>query len=172
MNVVYVDKNDKEIGTGSISDALERGIIVRIARVFLFNSNGELLIQKRSDTHKSFPGRWDQTAAGHVDADETYLNAATRELEEEMGIRGALLKEAAKFYTEERDKRKTIRRFNMLFTGVYDGEVRIDTHEVSDFRWVMLSELKKEMKESPQRFAEGFIKTVSVYEKAQEIGNT
>lgn len=164
MNVVYVDEDDNEIGSGSIDDALNKGIIMRIARVFLANSKGELLIQKRSDTHKSLPGRWDQTAAGHVDESESYLEAASRELSEGMGIKEVELHEVAKYYSEEKDETRTKKRFNMLFTGTYDGEVKVDRHEVSDFRWVDPHQLETEMKESPSDFTEGFIEAFGIYQ--------
>lgn len=163
MNVVYVDKEDKVIGSGSIDNALDKGIIMRIARVFLQNGKGELLIQKRSDTHKSLPGRWDQTAAGHVDEGEDYLEAAKRELAEEMGIKGVELQKAVKYYSEEKDEARTKKRFNVIFTGVYEGEVQIDNHEVSDFRWVQPDRLKSEMLQSPSNFTDGCIQAFRIY---------
>lgn len=163
MNVVYVNKNDKAIGSGSIDYALDKGIIMRISRVFLANSNGKLLLQKRSDTHKSLPGRLDQTAAGHVDEGEGYLEAAARELLEEMGIKDVELQKTAKYYTEEKDEARTKKRFNVIFTGTYDGEVKIDQHEVSDFRWVEPDQLLAEVKQSPNNFTEGFIEAFKIY---------
>lgn len=164
MNVVYVDKNDNVIGAGSISEAIEGGIRVRIARVFLTNNKGELLIQKRSQTI-SLPGKWDQTAAGHVDEGEDYAEAATRELQEEMGVRDVKLHEVAKYYAEEGDEIKTKKRFNKIFTGVYDGEVKIDNDEVSDYQWIDLATLEERMKNIPDDFTQGFIEAFEIYKK-------
>lgn len=163
MDVVYVDENDEIIGHGSISNAVENGIRVRISRVFLKNSKGQLLIQKRADTMNSLPGRWDQTAAGHADEGEGYAEAASRELLEEMGISEVKLQEVAKFYTEESDEAKTKKRFNKIFTGVYDGEVRIDNDEVSDYQWLKPEELESQMNDSPGNFTEGFIEAFRIY---------
>jgi isopentenyldiphosphate isomerase len=165
MNVVYVDEKDQEIGSGSIADAIENGIRVRIARVFLTNSEGELLIQKRADSMNSLPGKWDQTAAGHVDEGEVYTEAAARELLEEMGISGVGLHETATFYTEETDESKTKKRFNKIFVGTYNGEVAIDNDEVSGYKWIDPEELEKQMSESPQNFTDGFIEAFKVYNK-------
>jgi len=137
MNVAYVDANDHVIGAGSIANAVDNGIAVRISRVFLQNSKGELLLQKRADTMSSLPGRWDQTAGGHVDEGEDYKTTALRELAEEMGIEGVELNEVVIFYSEEKDEKKVKKRFNKIFTGVYDGEVEIDNDEV-DFQWMSL----------------------------------
>ena len=46
----------------------------------------ELLLQKRSRTKESFPGCYDTSCAGHLSAGDTFLEAALRELEEELGI--------------------------------------------------------------------------------------
>ena len=76
VNITFVDEQDNVIGAGSKQEAWTKGIYHRVSRIFLFNSKGELLIQKRSDNCVSLPGRWDQSAAGHVDEGETYLEAA------------------------------------------------------------------------------------------------
>lgn len=164
MNVVYVDEKDTVIGAGSISNAIENGIRVRISRVFLKNSEGALLIQKRSSAI-SLPGKWDQTAAGHVDEGEDYADAASRELQEEMGISEVELREVVKYYAEESDEIKTKRRFNEIFTGIYDGEVRIDNNEVSDYQWIRPEELEKQMHDSPDDFTAGFVEAFEIYKK-------
>ncbi|MHB1864722.1 MAG: NUDIX hydrolase [Candidatus Saccharimonadales bacterium] len=165
MNVVYVDKDDRVIGSGSITDALNKGIRVRISRVFLENKSSELLIQKRSATHLSLPGKWDQTAAGHVDAGEDYEKAAYRELKEEMGIDGVTLVRVKSYYSEESDETQLKKRFNTLFAGDYDGPVNIDHHEVSAFRWVTIEELDQEMTNHPSIFTEGAINAFREYIK-------
>lgn len=162
MNVVYVNSNDKVIGGGSMRNAVASGIIVRIARVFLKNKNGELLLQKRS--HRiSLPNKWDQTAAGYVEVDEEYEAAAIRELFEEMGIKETKLRELATYYSEENDEQKVKKRFNKIFIGSYDGVVAIDNDEVSDYKWVSLEELGTQMSSDPKSFTQGFIEAFRVY---------
>ena len=159
MDIVYVDKDDNEVGSGSISNAYDNGITVRIARVFITNNKGELLIQKRSDIHHSLPGRWDQSAAGHVDNGETYEAAAYRELKEEMGIDDVKLHAVKKVYTEETDEKMfTKKRFNTIFAGTFNGKLKIDNKEVSDYQWVLPDDLTKRMADQPNDFTEGFIK--------------
>lgn len=162
-NITFVDANDTVIGYGSRVEALEKGIAHRIARVFLFNSKGELLIQKRSANHSSLPNRWDQSAAGHVDEGETYEQAAYRELKEEVGVAGVLLTKVTKYYTEETDETQVKKRFQELWVGHYDGAIQIDTHEVSDSRWIQPVDLRKWMQEKPDDFTQGFIKCFEWY---------
>ena len=162
-NITFVDANDNVIGYGARTEAIEKGIAHRIARVFLFNSKGELLIQKRSAKHASLPNRWDQSAAGHVDEGETYEQAAYRELKEEVGVIGVPLSKVAKYYTEETDEAKTKKRFQELWLGHYDGEVQIDNHEVTNSRWIQPADLRKWMQEKPDDFTQGFIKCFERY---------
>src|SRR3989338_6631681 len=147
-NITFVDENDNVVGAGTGKEAREKGICHRISRIFLFNSKGELLIQKRSDNSTTLPGRYDQSAAGHVDEGEDYLTAAKRELEEEVGVKGIELTEKGKFFTDEKDQPgKIVKRFNMLYTATYDGEVKPSPEVVSEVRWIDPKELSKWMEE-------------------------
>lgn len=157
--IVFVDKNDNVIGAGSKEEAWEKGIIHRIARIFLFNPKGELLITKRADNLSSLPGKWDQSAAGHVDEGEDYATAAKRELAEEVGVKNVELTEREKFFTDETDETGKIKkRFSMIYTGVYDGEIKFNPEEVSTIRWILPDELSAWMNEHPEEFTVGFIK--------------
>lgn len=168
MNVVYVDAKDNVIGAGSIDNAVDNGIVVRISRVFLRNSKGEILLQKRADSMSALPGRWDQTAGGHVDEGEDYRAAAARELAEEMGIEGVELHEVATFYSEEKDEEKVKKRFNKIFTGVFDGAVKIDNDEVADFQWISNDKLSERIIQEPNDYPEGFVKAYRIYQEATE----
>lgn len=165
-NIIFVDADDNVIGYGSRAEAIEKGLIHRIARVFLFNPCSELLIQRRSPHHVSLPGKWDQSAAGHVDEGEEYAAAAVRELREEVGIENVPLKEIVKFYFNETDEPKIKKRFNVLFVGHNDGTSQIDDYEVSDARWISLPDLEKWMDEKPDDFTQGFIKCLEAYKMA------
>jgi isopentenyldiphosphate isomerase len=161
-NVTLVNENDEVIDAGSKTTAISGNIIHRISRIFVFNSKGELLIQKRAP-NVDVPNRWDQSAAGHVDEGEDYLTAATRELGEEVGITNVPLKQIVKFYSEETDDSRVRKRFNMLFSAKYDGEITVDPGEVSDTRWVQPEELEAWMEAKPEEFTLGFVKSYQEY---------
>ncbi len=63
-----------------------KGLWHRSVHVWIRNSKGELLLQKRSANKQTFPGLWDISAAGHVSAGDSSRNAAIREVSEELGI--------------------------------------------------------------------------------------
>ena len=133
--IVFVDENDDVIGAGTKEQAWTNGDIHRIARLFVFNSKGELLIHKRSDKLDNLPGKWDQSAAGHVDEGEDYLEAAQREVKEDIGIENVELEEVGKFYQDEIDEDGKIKkRFNMLYEVRYDDGVNFNENEVSEIK--------------------------------------
>lgn len=81
-----VDDHDNPTGTATRSEVHAKGLIHRAVHVFVLNRNGDLYLQKRS-LHKDMnPGVWDSSVSGHLDAGESYADAAVRELGEEMGI--------------------------------------------------------------------------------------
>ena len=156
--ITFVDEKDNVIGAGTKQEAWYKGIAHRIARVFLFNSKGELLIQKRAEHIDSLPGRWDQSAAGHVDEGETYLEAAARELFEEVGVSGVELKEIIRVATDETDESGKIKkRFSMLYTTTYNGEIKFNRGEVSEVKWIHPDDLNRLMDEHPDDFTQGFM---------------
>lgn len=67
-------------------DVHKKGLWHKTVHVWVMNSQGNLLLQKRAMTKETFPGCWDISCAGHIDAGETPSRAAIRELEEELGF--------------------------------------------------------------------------------------
>jgi len=162
-NITYVDSSDKIIGYGSRDEAINDGIIHIIVRLLVFNSNGEILIQKRSHKVK-MPNKWDQSAGGHVDEGEGYEAAGKRELLEEMGIETDNISFITKFYTEKRDSDGVTRRFNSLFAlHGYDGKITVDNDEVSGYKWISPEKLARWMSERLEDFTAGFLKTYDEY---------
>jgi len=78
---------------GEIIDVLPRShihgnpsLIHRVVHVLVFNTKGELLLQKRSMSKDVAPGKWDTSVGGHLNIGEDTLSAAKREMKEELGI--------------------------------------------------------------------------------------
>lgn len=161
-NITFVDKDDNIIGYGTKSEAKEQGIIHRVVRIYVVNSSGEILIQKRS-AYVDIPYCWDQSAAGHVDEGEDYDTAASRELQEEVGIAGVPLTKVAKYYSEESDTNAVRKRFNTLYTATYDGDVQMNPREVSEIKWIQPAELEQWMHDKPQEFTQGFLESYKQY---------
>lgn len=89
--VQIVDDNNVEIAAVARGIMREQKLIHRASYILVFNSANNLFVQKRTMTKDVYPGYYDIAAGGVVLAGETYEEAAERELEEELGVAGAVL---------------------------------------------------------------------------------
>lgn len=156
--ITLVDENDNVIGAGTQAEVWKTGTYHRIVRIFILNSRGQVLLARRGLTMRSLPGRWNESAAGHVDEGEDYQAAAERETQEELGVSGVAIKEVGRFKsneTDEPDKKKN--RFTAVYIAHYDGEINPDSEEVAETKWISPNDLKQWLDESPHDFTEGCI---------------
>ena len=70
--LMVVDENDQPLEPMDRATIHRNNLLHRAVHILLVNHRGELLLQKRSYRKDRFPRRWDSSAAGHVDADESY----------------------------------------------------------------------------------------------------
>src|SRR3954468_4657207 len=85
-HVILVDEKDNPVGTEEKLAAHQKGLLHRAFSVFVFNSKGELLLQKRNKNKYHSGGLWTNTCCSHPSPDETTIDAAHRRLKEEMGF--------------------------------------------------------------------------------------
>jgi isopentenyl-diphosphate delta-isomerase type 1 len=128
-----VDENDVVIGRERRGVIHARGLMHRSAQVLVFNSGGELFLQKRSAFKDEFPGLWDSSAAGHLDAGEDYIDCARRELAEELGITAPVELEPLFRLPAAAD---TGWEHCSVFRCRHDGPLRLDEHEIEEGRWL------------------------------------
>lgn len=85
-----VDENGNPTGEIiSRADAHAMGICHRTAHIWVvrkLEGKYQVLLQKRSADKDSFPGCYDTSSAGHIQAGDAPLDSAIRELGEELGI--------------------------------------------------------------------------------------
>ena len=81
-----LDEDLNIVGETTITEALNNNWWRLVARVYVFDEAGNILLQRRSESMQVYPGRWDQSAGGHVDVGETNEEAAKREALEEIGV--------------------------------------------------------------------------------------
>jgi len=97
-DVILLDEADAVIGRGSKKDThlnvnIDKGMLHRAFSVFMFDTRGRLLLQKRSSDKITFPSYWANTCCSHplhmeseLDGVDGVKNAARRKLEQELGI--------------------------------------------------------------------------------------
>lgn len=124
--VAIVDEQNNVVGALQRKEMRARRLPHRSTYILVFNSAGELYVQKRTLTKDVFPGYYDTAAGGVVLAGESYLEGAKRELEEEMGIRDVPLTPLFVFYYN--DERSRV--WGAAFSCVYDGDMVLQEEEV------------------------------------------
>jgi len=156
--VMWIDENENDIGEVERVRAHREGLLHRVSAVFLFNERGEILIQERVD------GRLDHSSAGHVDPDESYHDAAIRELNEELGIKGVSLNEVGMCDSEERYKGEH-RRHRIMIYKAQTNPVVLNTDEVKSVFWENPQTILQKMKGDNECkiYAKGFNDTLVFY---------
>ena len=82
-----VNECDEVIGQQTRSEVHRMGLRHRAIHLLVYNSIGELFLQKRSIKKDCFPDTWDSSASGHLDSGEDYDSCILREPREELGLK-------------------------------------------------------------------------------------
>jgi isopentenyl-diphosphate delta-isomerase len=150
--IVLVDKDDREIGTEEKIKVHRQGKLHRAFSVFVFNSKGEKLLQRRARTKYHSGGLWTNTCCSHPRPGEPAEKAAHRRLQEEMGF-DCELKEVFNFtYRAKLDKNLIEHEYDHVFVGEFEGEPNPNPEEIDDWKWIGLEELKRDMQENPDSY--------------------
>lgn len=143
--VAIVDERNNIVGSARRRDMRAQRLPHRSTYILVFNSQGELYVQKRTTTKDVFPGFYDIAAGGVVLAGETYEQGAERELEEEMGIRGVPLRRLFDFYFED----AATKLWGCAFSCTYDGTVVLQEEEVESGAFVAVDEILRRAQVEP-----------------------
>ncbi len=140
-----VDNKGKPTGKTALkSEAHKNGWYHNTIHLWLYTKQGEVLLQQRSRKKAIHPLLWDVSAAGHIDAGETFLEAAIRETKEEIGLE--------------------LQPKDLIKIGVEFHETNYANGAIKDneFHQVYIAELKTELKNlTPQKDEVEALKLVS-----------
>jgi isopentenyl-diphosphate delta-isomerase len=154
--VILVDEADHELGTAPKLQAHRDGLLHRAFSVFLFNSRGELLLQRRADGKYHSGGLWTNTCCSHPRPGEETAAAARRRLQEEMGLATPLLPVFDFTYRAELDDGLSEHEYDHVFVGRTDQDPQPDPDEVAGWRWASIADVLDEMRRQPERFTAWF----------------
>lgn len=154
--VILVDRDDAEIGSEEKLRAHARGALHRAFSVFVLNSRGELLLQRRAEEKYHTGGLWSNTCCGHPRPGEEVGAAARRRLGEEMGFHCDLSRRFGFVYHAPLGDGLAEHEFDHVFVGWYDGLPDPDPAEVCEWRWEPLERVYRELERSPDRFTPWF----------------
>jgi isopentenyl-diphosphate delta-isomerase len=154
--LILVDENDQEIGSMEKMEVHEKGLLHRAFSILIFNSKNEMLLQQRALSKYHSGGLWTNTCCSHPRKEESTLQAANRRLIEEMGFSTELEEKFSFIYRAELDKNMIEHELDHVFFGTFEGEFQFNREEVNAIRWISISDLIQEIKDSPNSFTEWF----------------
>lgn len=154
--VILVDNDDNEIGTMEKMEAHRKGALHRAFSVLVFNSKGEMLIQKRAKTKYHSGGLWSNACCSHPRPGEDTAVAAKRRMKEELGI-DVQPEFLYKFkYKVQLEGDLTEHELDHVYECIYDGEPISNPDEIDDHQFLSLEELTHNIQDTPQRYSYWF----------------
>ncbi|ELT89045.1 hypothetical protein CAPTEDRAFT_150744 [Capitella teleta] len=168
---ILIDNNDKRIGSASkkachAMENINKGMLHRAFSVFLFNSEGKLLLQQRSDAKITFPAHWTNTCCSHPLSTELELDeadavgvrrAAQRKLNHELGIHASQISiDDFTYLTRIHYQSENVphdgiwgeHEIDYILFAQKDVEMAANENEVKECRYVSAEELKTFMAEA------------------------
>ncbi len=154
--VIVVDEHDRILGVAEKLAAHEQGLLHRAFSVFVFNTQGQLLLQQRALHKYHSPGLWTNTCCSHPRPQEDTIHAAQRRCMEEMGITLPLTEIFAFVYKAEFENGLIEHEYDHVFIGTYNEDPSINTDEVATFQWLSTDEIKKALLAHPEHYTAWF----------------
>jgi len=148
------NERDEVIGQNTRAEVHRLGLRHRAVHVLVFNSRGDVFLQKRSMTKDTFPGVWDSSASGHLDAGEDYDVCAVREMREELGI-------VAERSPERLFKINACNETGQEHVWVYkyqcEGPFCLHPEEIEGGDWFSVGRVNAWLRDRPEDFASALI---------------
>lgn len=150
--VILVDKNNKKIGVEDKTKAHKEGKLHRAFSIFIFNSKGELLIQRRAKTKYHSGNLWSNSVCSHPKPNEPYRQAPERRLKEEMGFSCKLKKSFCFIYNTGFKNGLIENEYDCVFIGKFDGKPNPNQKEISGYKWVSVKKLKRDITKNSNKY--------------------
>ena len=154
--VILVNEKDEKIGLMPKMEAHEKAMLHRAFSVFIFNKDGQLMLQQRALSKYHSPGLWTNTCCSHQRDGETNIAAGKRRLEEEMGFSVPLEEKASFIYKAPFDNGLTEHEFDHVMVGYFDGVPQINAEEVAAWKWMDLEAVKQDLEDRPHLYTAWF----------------
>lgn len=163
MIIPIVNEKDEIIGNKDRSELNYDVDIFRSSSLWITNSNGDVLLAQRKLNKKVNPGKWGEAVGGTVDGNDSYYETATREAQEELGLKDIEITKGPKQFIDA-----FARYFVQWYTTSTDKsiqEFKIQEEEVEQIAWVPISRLCEELKIVPNKYVDDFAETVQLLVK-------
>jgi isopentenyl-diphosphate delta-isomerase len=155
-SVIIVNPEGQLIGTMDKMAAHRSGTLHRAFSIFIFNSQGQLLLQQRAFDKYHSGGLWTNTCCSHPRLDEITIDAAHRRLQEEMGMECPMTELFQFSYRHDFKNGLIEHEFDHVFMGVCDDVPLPNPEEVAGFQYMDIDQLLLELLEQPDKYTAWF----------------
>ena len=152
--LILVDENDVEIGhlhKDKCHD--DDGLLHRAFSLFIFNDEGEVLIQRRRAQKRLWPLYWANSCCSHPRRGEEMDEAVRRRLYQELGMRSDPLFLYKFIYHAHYEDQGAEHELCWVYIGRSSDPVRANPNEVSEWKYMAPTQLDQELKNSPDNFS-------------------
>jgi diphosphomevalonate decarboxylase len=170
--VVLVDEHDRDLGVMEKLAAHQQGKLHRAFSVFIYRKTGnkiEVLLQQRQQNKYHSGGLWTNACCSHPQPGEDIISAATRRLQEEMGIVVDLVPIGKFCYRAELDKGLTEHELDYVLIGESKLDPVINQAEVQDFKWLELTALQNDLKKNPKKYTAWFGSALKIFSEMDKF---
>lgn len=147
--IITVNENGHLTGTVDKMQAHIKGKLHRAFSIFIFNMDGQLLLQQRADDKYHSGGKWTNTCCSHPWIGELTNDAAHRRLREEMGFDCEITEVFSFRYCETLDNGLIENEYDHVFFGISNTTPQINPSEVKNFRYMDMELLSVNLKNNP-----------------------
>ncbi|HTH82891.1 MAG TPA: isopentenyl-diphosphate Delta-isomerase [Mucilaginibacter sp.] len=154
--VVLVDELDNEIGTMEKMAAHLSPNLHRAFSVFIFNTDGAMLLQQRADGKYHSSGLWTNACCSHPAPGEDVRQSAMKRLQEEMGFTVNIQEAFSFIYQANLTNGLVEYEYDHVFVGTYNGPVAPDPAEVRDFCYKTIEDIEQDIMNDPDAYTEWF----------------
>jgi isopentenyldiphosphate isomerase len=145
-----VNSQDEIIDQKPRSEVHRLGLMHRAAHILVFNSRGQVFLQKRSLNKDRQPGLWDSSASGHLNSGEDYDACAVREVREEIGLD---LPHTPQRLFRISASAETDQEHIWVYQCQAEGPFELDPVEIERGDWFTPEQVTQWMRQHPQDFA-------------------
>jgi len=155
-DVILVDESDNRVGVMSKDEAHRVGALHRAFSVLIFNTAGEMLLQRRALDKYHSGGLWTNACCSHPRVNETNVDAANRRLNEEIGLVTELTRVYEFGYKAVFENGLVEHEYDHVFHGVTDAVPVANPQEVVEWKYASMSELSNDMARRPEAYTAWF----------------
>ncbi len=168
--VILVDTRDNQIGVMEKLAAHVEGRLHRAVSVFIFNTSGQLLLQRRAAGKYHSPLLWTNTCCGHPRPGEEAEEAAARRLSEEMGLFCTLHPVYTFTYKAPVGNDLTEYEYDHVYAGVTDDIPAPAPDEAAEWKYISETELMQSLADTPDAYTAWF--RLCIADKGNLLFNT